>query len=161
MQVTLFQELDHPTEPRHDHTSPAAPQGLFNPRATQQLEGALIGALAIVGTIVIAPQLWWFPLAVFLAFDLSALGYLHSTRIGAACYNAIHTYAWPAALGAAALLSNPTAPDLAQWLALIALAWAFHVGIDRMLGYGLKHRDHFTHTHLGPIGRSRRPILKP
>lgn len=31
--------------------------------------------------------------------------------------------------------------------------WAFHVGVDRALGYGLKFRDRFTHTHLGEIGK--------
>lgn len=100
------------------------------------------------------------PLALFLAFDLSALGYLHTPRTGAATYNTIHTYAWPAALGAAAFLTATTASGLSQWLALIALAWAFHVGIDRMLGYGLKHPHSFTHTHLGRIGKNRDSVRR-
>lgn len=55
-----------------------------------------------------------------------------------------------------AQLVGNSAPVLSHWLALIALAWAFHVGIDRMLGYGLKHPHSFTHTHLGRIGKDRR-----
>lgn len=122
-------------------------------RAVQRIESALIAVLAMTGTIVIAPGLWWFPLALFLVFDLSMAGYLRSPASGAAWYNAVHTYTWPAALGVVALLANAVAPAEATWLALVALAWAFHVGVDRMLGYGLKLPDAFTHTHLGTIGR--------
>ncbi|WP_446698576.1 DUF4260 family protein [Agrococcus sp. KRD186] len=77
------------------------------------------------------------------------------TAVGAASYNAIHTYAWPAVLMAIALVTGSVAPTLSLCFALIALAWAFHVGIDRMLGYGLKLPDAFTHTHLGWIGKDR------
>ena len=35
----------------------------------------------------------------------------------------------------------------------VALIWLAHIGIDRMLGYGLKHARGFGHTHLGPAGR--------
>jgi hypothetical protein len=34
----------------------------------------------------------------------------------------------------------------------IALIWANHIGIDRMLGYGLKYAEGFRFTHLGRIG---------
>ncbi|WP_405219231.1 DUF4260 family protein [Agrococcus sp. Ld7] len=124
-------------------------------QAVQRIESGLIAVFAMTATIVIAPSLWWFPLAVFLAFDLSMLGYTRSPAAGAASYNAVHTYAWSAALGVAALLTAAAAPTLSTWLALTALAWAFHVGVDRMLGYGLKLPDAFTHTHLGAIGRTR------
>jgi hypothetical protein len=35
----------------------------------------------------------------------------------------------------------------------IALIWLAHIGIDRMLGYGLKYGAGFAFTHLGRIGR--------
>ncbi|MFL0711613.1 MAG: DUF4260 family protein [Microcella pacifica] len=44
---------------------------------------------------------------------------------------------------------------LATVCGLTALAGAFHVAVDRALGYGLKRPDAFTHTHLGWIGRDR------
>ena len=31
----------------------------------------------------------------------------------------------------------------------LALVWLAHVGLDRLLGMGLKYNDRFTHTHLG------------
>jgi hypothetical protein len=34
---------------------------------------------------------WWLPV-LFLMFDLSSLGYLINTRVGAITYNAVHNY---------------------------------------------------------------------
>jgi hypothetical protein len=31
----------------------------------------------------------------------------------------------------------------------LALVWLAHIGLDRLLGTGLKYNDRFTHTHLG------------
>jgi len=31
----------------------------------------------------------------------------------------------------------------------LALVWLAHIGLDRLLGKGLKYNDRFTHTHLG------------
>jgi hypothetical protein len=135
-----------------DTTAPARGGGP-RPVTIQRLEGGAVAALAMAATIVISPGMWWFPLALFLAFDLSMVGYARSTALGAALYNVVHTYVWPAVLGGLALLVNPSVPAATRWLALVALAWAFHVGVDRALGYGLKLPDAFTHTHLGRIGR--------
>lgn len=129
--------------------------GGLKPQTIERIEGGLIAALAMLGTIAIAPTLWWFPLAVFLVFDLSAVGYLRSPAAGALWYNIVHTYAWAVALGAIALVVRTSSPTLSTWLALVALAWALHVGVDRLLGYGLKLPDAFTHTHLGWIGKDR------
>jgi hypothetical protein len=37
----------------------------------------------------------------------------------------------------------------------LALIWAAHIGVDRALGYGLKHRTGFSDTHLGRIGKGK------
>lgn len=129
--------------------------GPTGPVVVQRIENGIMAALAMVGTIAIAPDRWWLPLALFLAFDLSALGYLRSPAVGAAWYNAVHTYAWPAALAIVASVLTGSAPEVSTWFGLVALAWAFHVAVDRALGYGLKLPDAFTHTHLGGIGRDR------
>ena len=31
----------------------------------------------------------------------------------------------------------------------LALVWLAHIGLDRLLGMGLKYSDRVTHTHLG------------
>jgi len=49
---------------------------------------------------------WWLFAALFLAPDLSMLGYLAGACWGARVYNAIHTYVMPATLGLCALLSH-------------------------------------------------------
>jgi hypothetical protein len=36
----------------------------------------------------------------------------------------------------------------------IAAIWAAHIGLDRMLGYGLKYTSSFNDTYLGHIGRT-------
>lgn len=90
---------------------------------------------------------WWLFAALFLAPDLSMLGYVAGPCWGARIYNAIHTYITPAALGLCALLFQ-------EHMALaIALIWASHIGMDRLLGYGLKYADGFGYTHLGRIGK--------
>lgn len=111
----------------------------------QRVENAAI-AIALYAAVVMLGFAWWWPLAVFLLWDLSAVGYAANTRVGAWGYNLVHQYTGPVALGAIALVG----PD---WLMLVALCWAIHVAADRALGYGLKHPDSFQHTHLGWIGK--------
>lgn len=89
----------------------------------------------------------WFAL-LFLLPDLSFLGYLAGPRVGAAAYNAAHSYAGPLALLSAGMLGTVPA------LLAIALVWCAHIGFDRALGYGLKYASGFGNTHLGPIGRA-------
>ena len=74
--------------------------------------------------------------------DLAMLGYLGGPRVGAACYDAVHTYVGPVVLGAAGVLSGT---DVATQLALI---WLTHIGVDRVVGYGLKYPSDFKDTHL-------------
>ena len=116
--------------------------------AWQRLESTVIAIAVVIATVALGYD-WWWLLVLFLAFDLSALGYLAGPRIGAHAYNAVHTYWGPAALAAVALTTN------ASWAGIVALAWAFHVAVDRALGYGLKLPDDFQHTHLGWIGKGR------
>ena len=78
---------------------------------------------------------------LFLAPDLFMLGYLVGVRIGAACYNFVHTYLTPAALIAICFLT-------AKPLLPFATIWICHICFDRMLGFGLKYPTRFNDTHL-------------
>ncbi|GGM62558.1 hypothetical protein GCM10011608_54680 [Micromonospora sonchi] len=60
----------------------------------------------------------------------------------------------PAMLGAVAVTAAALR-DAIDWLGVLAIAWAFHIAIDRALGCGLKMTEGFGHTHLGPIGTAR------
>jgi len=90
---------------------------------------------------------WWIYLVLFLAPDLSFLGYLGGPRLGAIIYNAAHSYMVPMAL-------MTTGFAIAEPLVLsIAMIWLAHIGFDRALGYGLKYAEGFGFTHLGRIGK--------
>jgi Domain of unknown function (DUF4260) len=88
----------------------------------------------------------WAFLVFLLAPDVSFAGYLAGPRFGAVAYNLAHTYAFPVAIGAGCLLAGETG-----WPLQVALIWAAHIGIDRVLGYGLKYPTGFKDTHLGRI----------
>jgi len=111
-----------------------------------RLEGLAVAA--VTGVLYAkAGASWWLFAALWLTPDLSMLGYLAGSCRGARCYNAVHTYVVPAALALSALLLN--APALLPF----ALIWANHIGVDRLLGYGLKYSDGFGFTHLGLLGK--------
>ena len=116
------------------------------PVGFQRVESAALAVVAAVAFVDLGFD-WWWLLALFLVFDLSMVGYARSPRLGAWTYNAVHSYVAPALLGVVAVV------DGARWTAFLALVWAFHIAVDRLLGYGLKFQDRFTHTHLGEIGR--------
>lgn len=114
----------------------------------QRVESAAVAALAAVAFVQLGFA-WWWLLATFLLWDLSMVGYVASPRLGAMSYNLGHSY-----LGPAILLTVTWGSD-ARWPAFVALTWAFHIAVDRLLGYGLKFTDRFSHTHLGEIGKRR------
>lgn len=116
------------------------------PRLLLRLEGACVLA-ASLGLYHRYGSGWLLFALLFLAPDLSMLGYLMGPRVGARAYNAVHTYLLPFVLGGLSLLLNVV------WLPGLALVWAAHIGFDRMLGYGLKYPTAFQDTHLGRIGR--------
>jgi hypothetical protein len=114
-----------------------------------RLEGLVVAAIAAL-LYARTGASWWLFAALWLLPDLSMLGYLAGPCQGARIYNAIHSYVAPGALALVALLLPGTDAALP-----IALIWANHIGVDRLLGYGLKYGDGFGFTHLGPVGKKR------
>jgi len=117
------------------------------PRLLVRAEGAAVLGIAAL-LYARTGQSWWLFAALFLAPDLSFLGYLGGPKAGAIVYNCAHTLIAPAVLGVTGLLLPNTL------IIALALIWAAHIGFDRMLGYGLKYAAGFGFTHLGRIGRS-------
>lgn len=113
-----------------------------------RLEGFAVLALGVALHASTGSGWLLFAMLLFLP-DLSMLGYLAGPRIGALAYNALHTYVAPILLGAIGWLASMPA------LLPLAAVWAAHIGMDRMLGYGLKEPTGFHDTHLGTIGRRR------
>ena len=115
-------------------------------RTLLRIEGLAVAALTFA-LFARTGASWWLFAALWLVPDLSMLGYLYRPCWGARIYNAAHSYAVPVTLAFSALLLDANA-DLP-----IALIWINHIGIDRMLGYGLKYSNGFGWTHLGRIGK--------
>ncbi|MEZ4735048.1 MAG: DUF4260 domain-containing protein [Caldilineaceae bacterium] len=91
---------------------------------------------------------WWWFLLLFLAPDLSMIGYLFGPKIGAWTYNLAHHK------GLAVFLLMLGGYLQWPWLQFAGVIILGHASFDRMLGYGLKYTDSFQHTHLGRIGRA-------
>lgn len=111
------------------------------PAALLRLEGAaLLGAS--VALYADGAWSWLVYLLLFLAPDLSMLAYLGGPRLGAVAYDAAHFAAIPAVLGVVGVTGG------SDVLVQVALVWLGHIGIDRLLGYGLKYPSAFRDTHL-------------
>ena len=117
-----------------------------------RLEGL---AVAVVSALFYARTgaSWWLFAALWLLPDLSMLGYLGGPKLGARIYNAIHSYVTPGTLVAMSILLK--SPGLLPY----AFVWIFHIGVDRLMGYGLKYPDGFGWTHLGKLGGKRAAVV--
>jgi len=108
---------------------------LTSPGRLLRIEGLIALAVGCAGYQHYFPGHWGLFAALFLAPDVSLLGYLISAnRFSATLYNAVHSYLLPLAL----------LPFAAQ----IALIWICHISWDRLVGYGLKYPGAFRHTHI-------------
>ncbi|MCC6627972.1 MAG: DUF4260 domain-containing protein [Chloroflexi bacterium] len=126
------------TPPRHL----AWPRTL--PGRLLRLEG---GALLIAATVgyFAAGGHWLAFLALLLAPDLAMIGYLAGPRAGSIAYNLAHTTTLPLLLGVISwLVGRPLG-------LLVAAIWLAHIGLDRLIGYGLKYPSGFRDTHLDRV----------
>ena len=142
--TAILTRFAHARAPVPAHAAGASASG--GVRSVLRLEGAAAfgAAIALYGHGGFS---WLMFAVLFLAPDLSMLGYLAGPRAGALAYNLLHTYALSVPLALAGFaLGSP----VVSALALILIA---HVGFDRMLGYGLKYASGFGDTHLSRIGR--------
>src|SRR6266700_1564018 len=114
---------------------------ILTPAILLRLEGASVLLLCIFFYAQHEGN-WIIYLLLLFTPDLSMLGYLINTHVGAYIYNIIHTYVLSIALLAIALLTNNTL------LLLLTLILLSHIGLDRLLGFGLKYPTVFKDTHL-------------
>ncbi|TFB32087.1 DUF4260 family protein [Pedobacter alluvionis] len=115
---------------------------------TIRIEEAAITAIAIyfLTKYNLGLSVWLWVL-LFFAPDLSMIGYLVNTRVGAFTYNLFHHRAVAIVLLAAGFAMHI---DVLTSVGLLLVA---HSSFDRMLGYGLKFPDDFKHTSLGWTGK--------
>ena len=111
--------------------------GVFTkPEILLRIEGAFDLALSLIFFQAIQGN-WLLFILLLLVPDLAMLGYLRSARLGTVCYNLAHTLAGPFLIVAYAYLTK------SLWLLPYALIWTAHIGLDRMLGFGLKYPTRF------------------
>ncbi len=119
-------------------------KNLTMPNLLLRLEGTAV----LIITLIFYAQLdysWLTFALLILAPDLAMLGYVINNQVGSWSYNLFHTYTVPLFLGLLAIsLANPI-------MSQIALIWLAHIGMDRVVGYGLKYPTAFKKTHLSHI----------
>lgn len=109
-----------------------------------QLEGAAIFALSLFIYTYFGGS-WWLFGALILAPDLAMIAYTFGAKAGAFCYNLVHIYIFPATLAVSGIYLND------NMFIHIAIIWFAHIGMDKMVGYGLKYSSSFKHTHFDRI----------
>jgi len=77
--------------------------------------------------------------------DITMLGYIVNTKVGALFYNIGHSLVVPAILLIVGFVTVSTT------LLMASIIWLAHIFLDRALGYGLKYDEAFTKTHLQQI----------
>lgn len=126
------------------------------------LEYLFAAVLVALFFVVIGDFQWWWLLVLFPLFDISMVGYLVGAQVGAMTYNIVHSLVGPALLTVLYIFTvGYTAADSTRayssdhFLLFVILVWLFHIFVDRALGFGLKSREGFHHTHLGKIGKTK------
>jgi hypothetical protein len=114
------------------------------PHLLLRLEGLAVAAAAVV--LYFHEDFGWVLfVALILAPDLSFAGYAFGPKVGAIAYNMAHTEIFPVVLGTFGVVTDSDAATK------IALIWLAHIGVDRLLGYGLKYPTAFKDTHLSRV----------
>jgi hypothetical protein len=104
---------------------------LARPAVLLRIEGGVLFAATILGYWE-SHASWILFAALLLAPDLSLAGYAAGVKMGAAVYNLL-------AYGLVAAHFS---------LLPYGMIWIAHIGMDRMLGFGLKYPTRFNDTHL-------------
>ena len=118
------------------------------PRRLLHLEGlaVLVASLALYFD---AGYGWLLLVVLFLAPDVSTIGYLAGPSVGAVTYDVVHTYVWPIALGVVGVLGDSGS---AVQIALIWTARGSHARLraqvpDRVQGHA--HTARLRQWHAG------------
>jgi hypothetical protein len=113
-------------------------------RKILHIEGLTIFLAAIYLYYLLSTN-WILFVVLLLVPDISMIGYVKNTRLGAITYNLVHNYALALIVSALGVLIQN---NLVTSSGMILLA---HVGMDRLLGFGLKYPTNFKETHLQKV----------
>ena len=117
---------------------------LSGPKMLLHIEGFVV--LVVAGVVYHELGASWGKFAALLLVpDISMVGYFFGKKIGAHAYNSAHTYLAPFLLWTFAHFANHSG------LLPLCVIWIAHIGLDRLLGYGLKYPTDFKATHLNRV----------
>lgn len=114
-------------------------------RTVLQLEGAAVLAASVWAYFFQTDAGWVLFAVLILAPDLSMVGFIKDTRLGAITYNLMHNYVLALGVIVGGLASG------AGTVTALGLILSAHVGMDRSLRYGLKYATGFKDTHMGRV----------
>jgi hypothetical protein len=108
-------------------------QHVLRPEYLLHAEAWCILSASCGGYLLLFPHHWLLFMCLFLVPDPSLLMYVRGpSPVASMIYNVVLTYTLPLVLGGLALrLRNASAGE-------ISLIWMGHIGMDRVLGFGLK-----------------------
>ena len=109
-----------------------------------RLEGAAVFLLSLYFYELLGANWYVFAILLFVP-DVSMIGYLRSNSFGALTYNLVHNYV----LGLGVILVGTVTNN--TFIASLGVILTAHVGMDRMLGLGLKYTARFRETHLQKV----------
>lgn len=85
---------------------------------------------------------WLMFVLLWIVPDVSMVGYLKNSKLGAMTYNLAHNFIASLLLVALGIfLENSIIISL-------GIIWTSHVALDRFLGFGLKYENSFKETHV-------------
>lgn len=116
-------------------------KGLSTPAMMLRLEGLAVLLLAVFAYSRL--EFSWLVFFLLLLWpDIAIVAYAINKDLGTAVYNLLHTYTMP--------IIFITVSIVFSWTFGIqfALIWFAHIGMDRLVGYGLKYRSEFKDTHI-------------
>jgi hypothetical protein len=114
---------------------------LTKPVILLRIEGGLILAASLICYREVHAG-WILFAALILVPDISMVGYLAGVKTGAVMYNLVHTLTGPLILMGYSLFTTHLG------FLPFGLIWTAHIGMDRLLGFGLKYPTTFKDTHL-------------
>ena len=117
---------------------------ISQPRLLLHIEGGLILLFSVMMYSYLKGG-WGMFFLFLLVPDVAFLGYLVNKDVGRISYNLFHFYLGPFLLFVfGTFMENPL-------YFLLALIWLAHIGMDRLVGFGLKYPEGRKVTHFNKL----------
>jgi Domain of unknown function (DUF4260) len=114
---------------------------LTRPDYLLRAEGGIVFAVSLLLYGEVGGN-WLLFVLLVLTPDISMFGYMAGIRFGTVIYNLVHVLVVPLLVIGLSIVYKQL------WLVPYGLIWTAHIGVDRLLGFGLKYPTRFRDTHM-------------